>query len=187
MLREGEYLSQKQLIGKKAASYIQSGAVVILDSGTTVLQASKHLVQDRLTVMSNCLPILTALSSRRNINLMGTGGTFYWDNQCFIGPIAIKAIESINANVALMGTTGLSLSKGMTNRKFEEAEVKQAMIKAAEKIMLVMDSSKMNYYALATVGPIEVIDTLITDDGLLTEDKAAIEEHGVKVVIANNE
>lgn len=183
MLREREHWEQKQRIGKKAATYVQYGDVVILDGGSTVLQAAKHLTQDRLTVMSNCLPTLSILASRRNINLMGTGGTFYWDNQCFIGPIAVNAIKSINANIALMGTSGLSLKNGLTNRKIEEAEVKRAMIETAAKRILLMDSSKMNCHTLATVGPVEMIDILVTDDGLAAEDKKALEARGVEVVI----
>lgn len=183
MLRKREHLEEKQRIGKKAASYVQHGDVVILDGGSTVLQAAEFLTQDRLTVMSNCLPTLSLLASRRNINLMGTGGTFFWDNQCFIGPIAVKAIEIINANVALMATSGLSLKNGITNRKLEEAEVKRAMIEASAKRILLMDSSKMNCHTLATVGPVELIDILITDAGLSPEDKAEIEARDVEVVI----
>jgi len=183
MLREREHLEQKQRIGKQAATYVQHGDVVILDGGSTVLQAARFLVQDRLTVVSNCLPILSILASQRNVNLMGTGGTFYWDNQCFIGPIAVTALKSINANIALMGTSGLSIKNGMTNRKIEEAVVKRAMIEAAARRVLLMDSSKMNCHTLATVGPVEMIDIFVTDDGLSPEDRKAIEDQGVEVVI----
>lgn len=182
-LRARENMEQKQLIGEKGATCVQHGDVVILDGGTTVQQVVTYLVQDRLTVMSNCLPILSMLAVRRNVNLMGTGGTFYWDNQCFIGPIAVSAIKSINANIAFMGTSGLSLKHGLTNRKLEEADVKRAMIEAAAKRILLMDSSKMNCHTLATVGPVEIIDVLITDDGLALQDQEAIEAQGVEVVI----
>ena len=183
MLREREHLAQKERIGHKAASYVEHGDVVILDGGSTVLQAANHLTQDRLTVVSNCLPTLSILAVRRNINLMGTGGTFYWDNQCFIGPIAVAALNSINANIALMGTSGLSIKNGMTNRKIEEAAVKRAMIEASARRVLLMDSSKMNCHTLATVGPVDMIDILVTDDGLALEDKEALEAQGVEVVI----
>lgn len=184
ILRESDHLEQKQKIGKLAASYVQGGDVVILDGGSTTLQVARHLAQGRLTVMTNCLPILSLLATSPNVNLMATGGTFYRDNQCFIGPGAVNTLKSVNANIAFMGTTGLSLKHGMSNRKIAEAEVKRAMIEAAEKIILVMDSSKMNTYTLATVGPIEAIDILVTDERLSAEDKTAIESRGVEVVIA---
>lgn len=184
MLREQEHLEQKQKIGRKAASFVQDSDVIILDGGSTTLQMADHLTQDRLTIVTNCLPIMQSLSSRRNINLMSTGGMFYADNQCFIGPAAVRSLKDINAHIAFMATTCLSLKKGMTNRKIDEAEVKRAMIEAAERVILVMDSSKMNCHTLATVSPLEAIHVLVTDAGLAAEDKATIEARGVEVVIA---
>ena len=169
-----------------AASYVQDGDVVILDYGSTTLHVARNLVQNRLTVASNFLPILCELSERPNISLIATGGVFYADNQCFIGSLAIDTIRKINANVAIMATSCLSLTHGLTNRSINEAEVKQAMIEAADKVILVMDSSKMNRHTLATVGPLEIVDILVTDDGLSDEDRQAIEARGVEGVSARD-
>ena len=103
-----------------------------------------------------------------------------------MGPVTINAINSVNVNIAFMAASGLSLSKGMTNRKFEEAAVKKAMIGAAERIILLMDSSKLHCSTLATVGAVEMLDIFITDSGLSATDKAAIEALGVEVVIAED-
>lgn len=184
MLRLQEQMAQKHRIGQRAAQFVRSGDVVILDGGTTTLAVAQHLTQDRLTVVTNCLPILSAISSLPNIKLMSPGGMFYVDNQCFIGPVTVQSLKSVNANVVFVGTSGLSLDHGMTNRKFEEAETKRAMLEAAAQKILVMDSSKMHTHTLATVGPIDVIDILVTDDGLSAADKASIESRGVQVVIA---
>jgi len=185
LLRESEHREEKVKIGRKAASFVHDGEVIILDGGSTTLQVARNLVQDRLTVITNCLPILELLAFRRNINLMAIGGMFYPDNQCFIGPVAVNDVREINAHIAFMATSCLSLKKGVTNRRLEEAEVKRAMIEAAEKVVLVMDSSKMDTHTLATVGPIEMVDILVTDAGLPAEDRAAIEARGVEVVIAD--
>lgn len=186
MLRETEHSEEKKKIGKTAVSYVQDGDVLIVDAGSTTLQMINYLNQDRLTVVTNSMPHLSKLSTMKNIKMMAAGGMFHPDNQCFMGPVTINSINSINANVAFMAASGLSLSKGMTNRKFEEAEVKKAMIGAAEKIILLMDSSKLHSYTLATVGPIEMLDIFITDSGLSTDDKAALEAMGVEVVIAKD-
>lgn len=186
LLREREHPEEKERIGKVAATYVNDGDVVILDSGTTTLQVARNLTQNRLTVVSNYLPILCELADRPNISLMATGGTLYVDNQCFIGSFAIDTIRKINANVAVMGTSCLSLSKGLTNRNISEAEVKRAMIEAADKVILVMDSSKLRRHTLATVGPLEIVDILVTDEGLSAEDREAFEVRGVEVVIASD-
>ena len=182
LLRETESLKAKHEIGKVAASLVHDGDVVILDAGTTTLQVAHNLVQNRLTVASNFLPILNLLADKKNISLIGIGGNLYADNQCFIGSLAVNTIRSINANVAILATSCLSLTKGMTNRNLAEAEVKRAMIEAAEKVVLVMDSSKMHRHTLASVGALEALDILVTDDCLAVEDRVAIEARGVKVL-----
>jgi DeoR/GlpR family transcriptional regulator of sugar metabolism len=185
-LREREHLVEKEKIGRAAARYVQDGEVLILDAGTTTLQVARNLTQNRLTVVSNFLPILCELSNRPNISLIATGGTLYADNQCFVGPFAVDTIRKVNANVAIMATSCLSLKKGLTNRNIGEAEVKRAMIESAERVVLVMDSSKMHFNTLSTVGPLEIVDVLVTDAGLSAEDKVAIEARGVEIVIANS-
>ena len=182
LLREMESPKAKHEIGKVAASLVHDGDVVILDAGTTTLQVAHNLVQNRLTVASNFLPILNLLADKKNISLIGIGGNLYADNQCFIGSLAVNTIRSINANVAILATSCLSLTKGMTNRNLAEAEVKRAMIETAEKAILVMDSSKMHRHTLASVGGLEALDILVTDDCLAAEDRAAIEARGVKVL-----
>lgn len=184
VLRETEHVDAKRAIGKVAAGLVGDGDVVILDAGTTTLSVAHNLVQNRLTVASNFLPILNFLAEQKNVSLIGIGGTLYTDNRCFIGALAVSTIRSINANVAILATSCLSLNRGMTNRNLAEAEVKRAMLESADRVILVMDSSKMNRHTLASVAGIEMLDTLVSDEYLTPEDRAAIEARGVRVLIA---
>ena len=106
------------------------------------------------------------------------------DNQWFTGPTVADALRRMNANLAIMATTCLSITRGLTNRKIGDSEIKRAMIETAERTILVMDSSKMNRHTLATVGPLQMIDTLVTDAGLSLEDCRDHQATGVQVVIA---
>lgn len=183
MLRKTLHLEEKQKIGKIAASFVHEDDVIVMDAGTTTVQVARNLTQNHLTVISNFLPILYLLSTQTNIELIGIGGTLAKGNQWFTGPDVVNTIHSMNANLAIMATTGLSLTKGLTNRKLHDAEIKRAMIEIAEKVILVMDSSKMHRHTLATVGPLEMINILVTDTGISNEDKKAIEDKGVEVVV----
>jgi DeoR/GlpR family transcriptional regulator of sugar metabolism len=184
MLRKTLHLEEKQKIGKVAASLVHEDDIIVMDAGTTTIQVAKNLTQNHLTVISNFLPTLYLLSTQTNIELIGLGGTLAKGNQWFTGPGVVNAIRSMNANLAIMATTGLSLTKGLTNRKLHDAEIKRTMIEIAEKVILVTDSSKIHRHALATVGPLEMINILVTDAGISDEDKKAIEERGVEVIIA---
>ncbi len=184
VLREAESRASKAAIGALAATLVHDGDVLLLDAGTTTLHVARCLDQNRLTVASNFLPILNHLAAKKNISLLGIGGNLYVDNLCFIGPLAVNTIRNINANIAILATSCLSLTKGMTNRNIAEAEVKRAMLEMAAQVVLVMDSSKMHSHTLASVGSLETIDVLVTDDHLSDEDRNEIERRGVKVLIA---
>jgi DeoR/GlpR family transcriptional regulator of sugar metabolism len=184
LLRETENAEFKRRIGRTAAALIHDGDVIIMDAGTTTLQVAQNLKQNRLTVASNFLPILNLLAGQPNVSLIALGGNLYGDNQCFIGALTVNMLHSINANVAIMAASCLSLAKGMTSRNLAEAEVKRAMIEAAETVILVMDSSKMHRHTLAQVGGLETLDVLVTDEGLSEPDREAITARGVKVITA---
>jgi len=183
-LREKVNFEAKEKIGRTAASFVKDDDVILMDAGTTTYQVARHLTQKGLTVISNFLPILSLLSDRDNTTLIGIGGVLDKDNQWFTGPTVADALRRMNANLAIMATTCLSITRGLTNRKIGDSEIKRAMIETAERTILVMDSSKMNRHTLATVGPLQMIDTLVTDAGISLEDREAIKAAGVQVVIA---
>lgn len=183
-IRQSLQAEEKRRIGKAVATLVQDDDVIVIDAGTTTYEVAKNIASRRLTVICNFLPILCLLSSQRNINLIGVGGLLDWENQWFTGPQVIDTLQSMNANVAIMATTCLSLGKGLTNRMLPDSQIKRAMIDIAEKVILVADSSKMHHSTLATVGPIELVDIFLTDSGLSDEDRRAIEARGIEVIIA---
>ncbi len=70
------------------------------------------------------------------------------DMPWFTSPDVPATIRKLNANVAIMATTYVSLEKGLTNENLHETEIKRAMIDIAEKVILVADSSKMHHHTL---------------------------------------
>ncbi len=63
-----------------------------------------------------------------------------------------------------------------------ETEVKQAMLRSAEEVILVADSFKFEVTSLIQVAPIHHIHKIVTDDGLPPETIRAIESQGVEVI-----
>jgi len=183
-LRQTLNAEAKKKIGTVAASYIKDGDIVMLDGGSTVLQVARSLAHRNLTVVSYCLTVLWELSSRQNMEVIGVGGKLLPDNQSFVGSWTLNILRSMNADVGIVGTSCLSLNKGLSNRAIEEAELKRTIVDASAKSILVADSSKMHTHSLVTVGPIEMFDIFITDPGIANEDRKAIEALGVEVVVA---
>lgn len=66
----------KQRIGAMAASLVQAGSRLILDSGTTTLEVARHLREHQeIVVMTNGMNVADALLEAEGVELLMTGGT----------------------------------------------------------------------------------------------------------------
>ena len=62
-----------------------------------------------------------------------------------------------------------------------EAAVNAALVEAAQRVVIVCDSSKLGRTAFALICPTSKIDTVITDDGAPAEHVEALRHAGVQV------
>jgi DeoR/GlpR family transcriptional regulator of sugar metabolism len=58
------------------------------------------------------------------------------------------------------------------------------MIASAEKVWLVVDSSKIGRRSFSAIGPVSMIHGLITDSGISDADRARFEDAGIEVIVA---
>ena len=58
------------------------------------------------------------------------------------------------------------------------------MIKAAEKVIVLTDSSKIGKRSFGKIADIQKVDVLVTDSGISKKDQTALENLGIEVVIA---
>ena len=65
-----------------------------------------------------------------------------------------------------------------------QMEVKKAIMKAAEKVYVLADSSKFGVGCLSVICPTNEVDKIITDDGVSKEDIQKAKELDIPLVIA---
>ena len=83
-----------------------------------------------------------------------------------------------------MGVDGIDFEFGFTTTDMREAELNQKMMAAAQKTIILADSSKFGKRGFAKIGNMEDIDIIITDAGISPQDARAIEEIGIDLIIA---
>ena len=84
----------------------------------------------------------------------------------------------------LLANAGISFDAGLTYPAIGDIYVKRAMIKAASHVYLLADSTKIGRTSFSSLGGVELVHTLITDEGISDEDRADFEARGIDVVIA---
>ena len=160
---------QKARIGRAAAAMVADGDVIIMDSGTTVVQVARHishqiLTSGNLTVITGSIPIVRELGPWRGVQLMLLGGVYLPQQEVVVGPQAVAALSQLHADKMFLGGGGLSLEAGATTATVLDAELDRACAKASDQVIAVIDSSKIGRQGLAAVVPLSDLDVLITDD-----------------------
>jgi DeoR family fructose operon transcriptional repressor len=174
---------QKQIIGWLAAQLVSDGDRVILDAGTTTLQVAYNLTCiERLTVITNNIPVANELAQCGNVVIILLGGIVKQNESCTVGNMVRQSLSQLSADKCFLSATNFSIRMGAMETDLAETEVKQAMLRSANEAILVADSSKFDFSALIQVAPLRQIHKLVSDDGLTADAIAAIEAEGVQVI-----
>lgn len=172
--RESHLAAEKERIAKLALDQLPDGGSVVLDAGTTTLRLAELMPTDReISVVTHSLPIAMLLASRPNVSLHLLGGTVRGRTLAAVGDWTLRALEDIYADVAFIGTNGLTVSQGLTTPDLTEANVKRALVRSARRTVVLADHTKVGRSDFVRVAPIEAVDVLITDSGI---DRELIEE-----------
>jgi len=183
--RDTVLTGEKERIAKAALAEVPEEGAIILDAGSTTGRLAQALPMDReLTVVVNSPVIAVELGTRKNLNILLLGGRLRGRTLATVDDWALRPLADIFVDVAFMGTNGCSVERGLTTPDPAEAAVKQAMIHAARRCVLLADHTKMGNDCLARFGALSDVDTLITDVSLADDLLVDIETTGVRVVRA---
>lgn len=163
-VRSGLNLADKSLIGRLAAEEVADGDTIFIDSGSTTLCLLRYLVaKKRITIITHSLGALSEAAKYENLNVISLGGIYTPTTDSYVGLSTIESLTSMRINKAFMGATGVSLTAGMTNTTFLEAEIKRAVVQRADHIYLMADSSKLGREAIVTFCHLKDLTAFITD------------------------
>ena len=158
--------AEKMAIGARAASMIRSGQTIIIDVGSTTTELAKALSPELVgvVVITNGLNIALLLESLPGVSIIVTGGTLRPLQHSLVAPMGTLLLSQLRADIAFLGCNGVEQVHGFTNTNIPEAEIKQAMVKAAQSTVFLADHDKIGKVASAFVTDASGVDLLITDE-----------------------
>jgi DeoR/GlpR family transcriptional regulator of sugar metabolism len=156
---------------------------LLLDAGTTTQQIVRYIAsKNRLTVITNNLPIADEMARTSALETILLGGALKHRELCTVGPMVTQALSQLKVDMVFLSIAGFSLQDGLTDQDWREVEVKQAMMRAARKVILVADSSKLGLIHLVKVAPWSAVHAFISDNDLPKDALAEIESTGIQVL-----
>lgn len=184
--RELSRSAEKSAIGVAAQAFLPpDGGSVLFDAGTTTLRAALAVpAERRLTVITNAVPLAAHLSSLPHCEVTMVGGRIRGKTQAAVGADTVEALRRLRVHVAFLGTNGLSRVHGLSTPDPDEAAAKSAMLAAAEKVVVLADSSKFNRQDLVRFGALSDVDVVVTDAGLDPAVRNELRDLDLEVVIA---
>lgn len=169
-------VEEKAKIGAYAASHVNDGDTILLDSGTTTLQIANNLSKRKnITVITHDLYIASSIELDPSSSLIVPGGTRRAGFGVLIGPTTQSFIQSIRVDKTFLSADAVDTSFGVSNATLEEANLKKALITSGQKIYLVADHSKFSNLALVHVCSLSQIDLLISDAQLPAKERKLLE------------
>jgi DeoR family transcriptional regulator, aga operon transcriptional repressor len=180
-----KYSKEKQLIGKAAASLVEDGDTIVLDSGTTTFEVAKNLTSYKdLTIMTNALNIARMLADYENVRVMMPGGYLRKKSLSLVGAPAEETFRNYYCDKLFLAVDGFDTAQGLSTPNVEEAHINKVMIEISRQVIVVTDSSKFLRRSFAFICGLENIDVVITDSNIPSEDKRILENANIKVIIA---
>jgi DeoR family transcriptional regulator of aga operon len=173
--RGGQHYEAKRAIADAANALIPADVTSVgLNGGTTTTEVARALAaRAGLRVVTNALNIASELAVRSNIDLVVCGGSARHESYELVGPLAELTLANINIEVAVIGVDGVSPTAGLTTHHEVEAHTNRALVAAAERVIVVTDSSKIGKRGFAKICDLSAVSDIITDS---TADPADVEE-----------
>jgi DeoR family transcriptional regulator, aga operon transcriptional repressor len=175
---------EKLRIGAMAASLINDGEIIILDSGTTTLEIARQIKNRReLQVLTNGVNIAAELLDARGVQLFILGGAVNGESASVSGHFAEEMVDQFSADKLFLSGAGCDLNFGVSGANLEETMVNKAMLQIAREIILVADASKFSKRCMLRIVPFAQIDTVISDVSLDEETQAKVRAHGCNLIL----
>ena len=185
--RATSFPEEKRLIGEHAASLIEDGDIVFINSGTTTAQIFHHIPKDaHITVFTNNTIAAFEISDDIEYEIVLLGGRLNNKVNAVTGSLTIGYLSQIYADKTFVGVDGISLKFGCTVPTNAEAEIVRMMIARTRGLVAVAtDHSKWGVVSNFEVAKVDQIHKLITDDGIDSGAYDALVSQSVDVMITN--
>jgi DeoR/GlpR family transcriptional regulator of sugar metabolism len=183
-VRKDFFFDEKQRIASAAINLVQENETLLLDSGTTVYELSKVLMnKSDLYIATNDLNSAMLLSQNTDIELTVFGGAVRKQHYSLNGYFTENMIKQIHADKVFLGVDAVDMNIGYMNFSVEEIQTKKLMIQASNEVIVLCDHSKFEKIAFVNICHFEEVDLVITGKEINKDILKKIEEMKINIMI----
>jgi len=176
--------TEKAAIARSVAQIVAPGAAVGIDTGTTCHAVAAELAhRSDLTVVTNALH--AAITAREGGNRVIVLGGLLTPELSLVNPGTAQEPPQVHLDLLILGCGGLSVDRGITYFDPTEVQVRSMLVGLADRVVVAADHSKFDHKKAMVLGPLNLIDVLVTDHTPPEHLRTALAAAGAEVVIAS--
>lgn len=161
--------AEKRDIAQLAVTRLREGELsIFLDAGSSTAYLAE-LLPDResLSVFTNSVVLAANLGARTTkMSIYLLGGRLRGFTLSAVGSETIKTLARLRADIAFMGSNGMTVEEGYTTPDVEEAAVKNAMVENSRLTIMLADADKYGHISPVNFAYPHQIDQLISNQAL---------------------
>lgn len=182
-VREKEQAFEKDKIGRLAASFVNDGDIIIMDSSTTTYAMIPYLKSKvDITIITNGVKTATSLGNTLHTRVYCTGGKLRENSLSLVGQGAQDYIRNFSAQKLFFSCRGITVQNGAMDNSEEEAILRKIMMECADRIYLLCDSSKLGKKAFYKICDLSSLDCIVTNNQPEPEMLQSIVSNGIEVI-----
>jgi DeoR family transcriptional regulator, fructose operon transcriptional repressor len=171
----------KTAIAIAASKLVPAGATVLVDAGSTCLEAGKALLGRRdIRLITHSVALLEA-AFRGEASVICLGGELRKVSGALTGGAALGALHALNADIAFIGASGLEPGWGCSTTDLSEAGMKRALVARSARKILLADLTKWRNPSTVRFAEWKEFDDWIVDKMPPPAELKAIRKSGVKI------
>jgi DeoR family ulaG and ulaABCDEF operon transcriptional repressor len=177
-------IAAKRAIAHAAVDLCADGEAIIINGGTTTYEMGPFLRNRRLKVLTNSYPLAEALIHQSECRVALPGGEVYRDQKLIVSPFEEDAIQHFSASRMFMSAISIG-PLGVIEGDPLIARAETKLLKRADKLIVLADSSKFSSRGSLVVCPLSRISILITDANAPHDSLVMLREAGVETMIVS--
>ncbi len=181
LIPEDEVTYYRELIARYAATLVEDGDTIFINTSSTALQMIKYITGKRATVITNNGKAIYTEHSP-NISVILTGGELREVKEAMVGEFATNNLERVSAKKSFIGCSGISPESGMTTELLNEVNINQLMFRRATgPTYILADHTKIGKNSSFVSCSVNDIQNIITDELADPLIIGALTERGIHV------
>ena len=179
--RDGE----KRRLAQRALDELPDTGSIIIDSGSTLLRLAAAIPPTcDLRIVTNSIEIAQVLAGHKSGDVIVIGGKVRKNTLAMVDATAVAAVEPMTVDTLFISSDGFSPERGLSTPYREEAALKSAMIRAAKRVVALVDHSKAGHDHFVRFAAWADVDVLVTNTEVDPDVVRAIESAGTTVLLA---